>query len=153
MKALLSLALYALFAGVAQAQTDFPSRPLRQIVPFPPGGGVDIVTRIVTAKWSEVLGEPIVVENRAGAGGSLRGIVGARGEPGALQQAAVRLCARFRPDLPHRQDAERPGIASFGAGADAERVRRPHQGESRQVQLRFARLWHLAGIRLDEGDE
>src|ERR1051326_5314907 len=71
MKALLSLALYALFAGVAQAQTDFPNRPLRQIVPFPPGGGVDIVTRIVTAKWSEVLGEPIVVENRAGAGGTV----------------------------------------------------------------------------------
>src|SRR4026209_2873114 len=50
---------------------DFPSRPLRQIVPFPPGGGVDIVTRIVTAKWSELLGQPIVVENRAGAGGTV----------------------------------------------------------------------------------
>jgi tripartite-type tricarboxylate transporter receptor subunit TctC len=50
---------------------DFPNRPLRQIVPFAPGGGVDIVTRIVAAKWSEVLGQPIAVENRAGAGGNL----------------------------------------------------------------------------------
>ena len=70
MKALLSLALCALMAGLAQAQTDYPNRPLRQIVPFPPGGGVDIVTRIVASKWSELLGQPILVENRAGAGGT-----------------------------------------------------------------------------------
>ena len=77
MKALLLLAL-ALTAGVAHPQTaspdsapDYPNRPLRQIVPFPPGGGVDIVTRIVSSKWGELLGQPIVVENRAGAGGTL----------------------------------------------------------------------------------
>src|SRR5512138_486603 len=78
MKAALFLALSLLMAGAVHAQTappdptaDFPSRPLRQIVPFPPGGGVDIVTRIVAAKWTELLGQPIVVENRAGAGGTL----------------------------------------------------------------------------------
>jgi tripartite-type tricarboxylate transporter receptor subunit TctC len=78
MKTLLLFALAALMAGSAHAQTastdparDFPNRPLRQIVPFPPGGGVDIVTRIVGAKWSEFLGQPIVVENRAGAGGTV----------------------------------------------------------------------------------
>jgi tripartite-type tricarboxylate transporter receptor subunit TctC len=60
----LALALHA------QAQsTDFPNRPIKQVVPFPPGGGVDIVTRIVGAKWQEALGQPILVENRAGAGG------------------------------------------------------------------------------------
>jgi tripartite-type tricarboxylate transporter receptor subunit TctC len=75
MKPSLLLALSALLAGVAHAQTDpardYPNRPLRQIVPFPPGGGVDIVTRIVGARWSEFLGQPIVVENRAGAGGTV----------------------------------------------------------------------------------
>jgi tripartite-type tricarboxylate transporter receptor subunit TctC len=77
MKALLLLALSALMAGAAHAQSaatdgrDYPNRPLRQIVPFPPGGGVDIVTRIVGAKWSELLGQQIVVENRAGAGGTV----------------------------------------------------------------------------------
>jgi tripartite-type tricarboxylate transporter receptor subunit TctC len=73
MKSLLAAAALALAAGGVHAQSadDYPSRPLRQIVPFPPGGGVDIVTRIVSAKWSEVLGQPIVVENRSGAGGTL----------------------------------------------------------------------------------
>jgi tripartite-type tricarboxylate transporter receptor subunit TctC len=79
MKTLLFAAGLALAGfGALHAQTastdaaaDFPNRPLRQIVPFPPGGGVDIVTRIVGAKWSEFLGQPIVVENRAGAGGNV----------------------------------------------------------------------------------
>ena len=78
MKTLLSLALSltfgALMAGAAYPQassSDYPNRPLKQIVPFPPGGGVDIVTRIVAAEWSELLGQPIVVENRAGAGGTV----------------------------------------------------------------------------------
>jgi len=60
---------------------DFPSRPLRQIVPFPPGGGVDIVTRIVAAKWSEVLGQTIAVENRSGAGGNLGADIAAKAAP------------------------------------------------------------------------
>ena len=66
-----AFALLAAGAAHAQSVDDYPNRPLRQIVPFPPGGGVDIVTRIVTAKWSEVLGQPIVVENRPGAGGNV----------------------------------------------------------------------------------
>jgi tripartite-type tricarboxylate transporter receptor subunit TctC len=69
MKAL--LVAFTLVLGAAQAQTDFPNRPLRQIVPFPPGGGVDIVTRLVSTKWSEFLGQPILVENRPGAGGTV----------------------------------------------------------------------------------
>ena len=71
--------------GVSQAQTvstpDFPNRALRQIVPFPPGGGVDIVTRIVGAKWSEVLGQQILVENRPGAGGNVGADYVARAAP------------------------------------------------------------------------
>ena len=71
MKLLLLVAQLVLVAAAVAQETDYPSRPIRQIVPFPPGGGVDIVTRIVGAKWSELLGQPIVVENRAGAGGTV----------------------------------------------------------------------------------
>ena len=80
---LIGVAVALLTVGAARAQRadDYPNRPLRQIVPFPPGGGVDIVTRIVTAKWSEVLGQPIVVENRAGAGGNVGADVAAKAAP------------------------------------------------------------------------
>jgi len=76
------LAVLALGAtGPAQAQ-EYPSRLLRDIVPFPPGGAVDIITRIVTAKMSEVLGQSIVVENRAGgAGGTVGADIAAKATP------------------------------------------------------------------------
>ena len=61
----LLLATGALFA----AQGDYPSRPLRMIVPFQPGGASDFVGRIIQPKLSEELGQNIVVENRVGASG------------------------------------------------------------------------------------
>lgn len=55
----------------ASAAESYPSRPIRFIVPFPPGGGNDIVGRIVAAKLGEGLGAQVVVDNRGGAGGTL----------------------------------------------------------------------------------
>src|ERR1700682_3328317 len=57
-------------AAGAQEQ-NFPDHPIRVVVSVPAGGGVDAVTRIVTAKMSAVLGQPLVVENKSGAGGSV----------------------------------------------------------------------------------
>ena len=57
------------FADV-QAQA-YPSRPIRWIVPFPPGGSTDIYSRVLAPKVSEALGQQIVIDNRAGAGGAL----------------------------------------------------------------------------------
>jgi tripartite-type tricarboxylate transporter receptor subunit TctC len=54
----------------AFAQT-FPSKPIKVVVPFPPGGGTDIVARTVTPKMAEILGQPFIIENRAGAGGNI----------------------------------------------------------------------------------
>ncbi len=60
----------ATLPGLAHAQT-FPSRPIRFVVPFPPGGSLDVSARAVADKMTVLLGQPVVVENRAGAGGNV----------------------------------------------------------------------------------
>lgn len=68
---LLIAACVALGAPAAAVAQEFPTRPLRLIVPFPAGGGSDIVGRIVAQELSDRLGQQVVVENRGGAGGSI----------------------------------------------------------------------------------
>ena len=53
----------------AHAQAKFPDRPIKIIVPFPPGGGVDMTARLLMEPLSKELGQPIIVENKGGAGG------------------------------------------------------------------------------------
>lgn len=55
------------FCCLSIAQSEFPTRPITLIVPFAPGGSVDMVARIVAEKWGQNLGQPIIIENKAGA--------------------------------------------------------------------------------------
>ncbi len=64
----------------AMAQT-FPSKPIRMIVPFPAGGTTDIVARILAQRMSETMGQPVVVENKAGAGGAIGADIVAKAAP------------------------------------------------------------------------
>ena len=62
--------LLALSCAIASAQ-DYPSKPVRMVVGFPPGGGTDVVARILQPRLSELLGQPIVIDNRPGATGTV----------------------------------------------------------------------------------
>ena len=69
------------FARVAGAQTPWPGKPVRVMVPYPPAGGADTTGRIVFGKLGELLGQQFVVENRGGAGGTIGEAVVAKAEP------------------------------------------------------------------------
>jgi len=75
------LVFSGLIASMAWGQADYPIKPIRMIVPFPPGGVTDIVARTVSVKLSAELGQPVVVENRAGASGAIGAELGARAAP------------------------------------------------------------------------
>src|SRR5689334_20862145 len=74
---LVALALPAL----AHAQSAYPNRPIRMLCGFPPAGTTDIAARLVSERLSARLGQPVAVENRAGATGNIAAEMAARAEP------------------------------------------------------------------------
>ena len=74
------LAICATFAIDASAQT-FPSKPIRLVVTYPPGGGADLMARLIAPKMAETLGQPVIVENKPGAGGQIGAAEVAHGVP------------------------------------------------------------------------
>ena len=94
------------FPAIARAQAAWPSKPIRCIVPLPPGGGTDATGGVAMQRLSEALGVPVVIENRAGAGGT----VGSEASPGpqpdgytiGIATASSHPAApMFRKDLPY----------------------------------------------------
>jgi tripartite-type tricarboxylate transporter receptor subunit TctC len=70
-----------LAAGGAHAQPSYPTKPIRLIVPFPPGGGADIVARVVAQKLTESFGVSVIVDNRPGAAGMIGSEIAVRANP------------------------------------------------------------------------
>src|SRR5258708_17656357 len=66
-----AVAALVLAASCAAHAADYPSQTIKIVVPFPPGGGVDVVARVIAPRLSELLGQSVIVENRGGAGGSV----------------------------------------------------------------------------------
>src|SRR5213594_1642901 len=83
MRRLFSRLFIALLAALLchGAAAQYPSRPVRLLVPIPPGGGPDIVARLIAPKLSDAFGQPVVVENRVGGNGNLAGELVAKSPP------------------------------------------------------------------------
>ena len=160
-------AFFALFGGVAlilataatAAAQSFPTRPIRLIVPYPPGGGTDIVARVIGQRLQQSLGQPIVIDNRGGAGGTLGTAVAAKAAPDGytmvlvptshvhqsehLCEAALRHREGFRAHHNGRFCRHFDGGQSERARGLGARFRRGGQGEAAgNRQLRFGRCRH-----------
>src|SRR5438046_868347 len=96
--ALLVAPLLTAFPALA-AEPPYPSRPVRIIVPFAPGGSTDIVARLVGQKLTEAWHQQVVVDNRAGAGGNIGMGLGAQASPDGYTIMAVSSSYVVNPSL------------------------------------------------------
>jgi tripartite-type tricarboxylate transporter receptor subunit TctC len=98
MRPILAL-LGVLFALNVYGQDAWPSRPVRFILPFPPGGGTDILGRMIAERLSAHLGQPVVTENRGGAGGNVGAEAAARSAPDGYTIVLVAPSLAISPSL------------------------------------------------------
>ena len=91
--------LFSAFCICAFAQDNYPSRPVRFILPFPPGGGTDILGRVIAERLSASLGQPVVTENRGGAGGNVGAEAAAHSAPDGYTIVLVAPSLAISPSL------------------------------------------------------
>ncbi len=122
----LLLALSTLFAVITAtavlAADSYPSKPIRLIIPFPPGGSNDIVGRLIAAKLSESLGKQVVVDNRGGAGGVLGSEMAAKASPDGYTLLIISAAYGFNPalyKLPFDPVKSFVPIAKLGSGPNS----------------------------------
>jgi tripartite-type tricarboxylate transporter receptor subunit TctC len=108
-----ALAIAILIAPSAAAQ-NYPAKPIRMIVPFPPGGGSDVTGRVVAAALGDRFGQQVIVDNRAGAGGIIGSELAANASPDGYTLLLVSLAHTVNPWLYDLKDRYHP-INSFAA--------------------------------------
>lgn len=103
--ALLSIACAGLFVQTGESRAEYPDRPIHLLLPFPAGGAVDIVTRVMAAKMGENLGKTVIIENKSGAGGIVATDVVAKATPDGYTLLITTpnhtINAALQPTLPY----------------------------------------------------
>jgi tripartite-type tricarboxylate transporter receptor subunit TctC len=140
--AVLLCSLPMLVPGVAGAQ-QYPTRPIRFIVPFPPGGGNDIVGRIVAQKLAEGLNQSVVVDNRGGAGGTIGTDMTAKSPPDGhtmlVNNISLAVNATLIPQLPYDTLRQLAPVSIIGRQPNIVVVHPGFKGRSVKELLDIAR--------------
>ena len=110
----------ALISFAAVAQQSYPSKPVRLIIPFPPGGSNDVVGRMFGQQLGERLGQSVVIENRGGAGGTIGTDAAAKSAPDGYTLLLVSIAYSFSPamykSLPYDPATAFVPVGPIGAG-------------------------------------
>ena len=113
------LAVTAWLAVAPTARADYPEQPIRVLMPFPPGGAVDLVTRLVTERMTADLGRGFVMENRSGAGGVIATEAAAKASPDGYTLLVATpnhtILAALKPKLPYDAEKDLVPVALLGA--------------------------------------
>ena len=164
MRAFLVVTGIAALLGCSAAWAqNYPSKPIRFILPFPPGGGTDTLARIVGQRLGENLGQTMVLDNRPGAGANIGAEIGAHSVPdgytltmGNVAHAinmtlyakpGYDLARDFAPITLLAVDPEHPGRASVGRGQIGAGIDRARQSQAGPAQLRIIRQRQFGASR------
>jgi tripartite-type tricarboxylate transporter receptor subunit TctC len=115
---LLAAALAILLSLATAARADYPEKPIRLVVPFPPGGVTDIVARLLAERLSAEFGQQVLVDNKTGAGGVIAGEIVAKAPPDGytllLTTPNHTINAAFRANMPYNTEKDFRAVSNVG---------------------------------------
>jgi len=120
--AMSALMMLGAVGGAATAADSYPTRPIRLIVPFPPGGSNDIVGRVIGQQLGERLGKPVVIDNRGGAGGLIGTETAIHAQPDGYTLLIISVAYSYNPaiyKLPYDPVKGITPVAQLGTGPNA----------------------------------
>ncbi|MEQ1775347.1 MAG: tripartite tricarboxylate transporter substrate-binding protein [Burkholderiales bacterium] len=118
-----AVALTAMSPNIAHAQQKYPSKPIRLVVAFTAGGTPDTLARLIGPRLGETFGQPVIIENRPGAGGALAANIVAKAAPDGYTLLATSpgfaVVAALQPNLPYDPIKDFAGVANIGFSTNA----------------------------------